>query len=96
VEDGYELVVFRIPGQGKSLMNQCGDSPGLKLAKAGFDVWFGNFRGNHISRKHKVWTQDDAEYWGFSLEELVMYDFKSMLKLVWAKKQGATDERYRV
>jgi len=36
------------------------------LVGAGFDVWFGNVRGNVFSRNHTVLDLLDAEFWQFS------------------------------
>ncbi|KAI1306442.1 Lipase member M [Halotydeus destructor] len=68
----------------------CADSPdsvndnvsnntAFALSNGGFDVWLGNFRGNHYSAKHKRLTTDDLSYWDFSIDELVQYDLPAMI-----------------
>ena len=37
----------------------------------GYDVWLGNFRGNHESREHVNLDPDvDSDYWQFSWDEM--------------------------
>jgi lysosomal acid lipase/cholesteryl ester hydrolase len=36
------------------------------LRRTGFDVWFGNVRGNVFSRNHTVLDITDADFWQFS------------------------------
>ena len=41
------------------------------MAKAGYDVWLGNQRGNKYSRQHKYLNPDvDEAYWKFSWTEM--------------------------
>ena len=35
------------------------------LARAGYDVWMGNNRGNKFSNAHLTMTTEDKEYWDF-------------------------------
>ena len=95
-EDNYILTLYRIPGKGPPVLflhgllnsanvfiiNQCGASPGFILADAGYDVWFANFRGSHLSRKHLYYDQSTAEYWDWSFQELLMYDFPASVRHV--------------
>lgn len=95
-DDGYILTLFRIPGKGKSVLlmhglvnsantfvlNQCGPSPAFLLSDAGYDVWLGNFRGSHLSRKHITLDESSDEYWDWSFVEMFMYDLKAFAHFI--------------
>ncbi|RZF32361.1 hypothetical protein LSTR_LSTR001825 [Laodelphax striatellus] len=61
------------------------DLPSI-LADKGFDVWFGNFRGNTYGRNHTYLSPDledtKYEFWNFTLHELGYYDLPSMVDYV--------------
>ena len=73
-------------------------APAFRLAEQGYDVWLGNFRGNHESRftihsktsvaivfprEHKTLNPDtDNEFWQFSQDEMSKYDLPSQLNYV--------------
>lgn len=42
-------------------------APAFVAARAGYDVWMNNSRGNTYSRKHLMWDPDvdKTEYWNF-------------------------------
>ena len=48
-------------------------SYGLGLAKEGFEVWLGNFRGNTHGKDHVSLDVDSEEFWGFSIDEHAKY-----------------------
>ena len=52
------------------------NSPAFMFAKAGFDVWLGNNRGNDHSRKHVTLdaNKDEKSFFDFSFIELGKYD----------------------
>ena len=56
------------------VMNDADLAPGMKLARAGFDVWFGNNRGNYYSNEHVEYTTHMKEYWDFDWEQMGTYD----------------------
>ena len=47
------------------IMNKPEVAPAFFLAKAGYDVWLGNTRGNKYSREHVKLTTYDKEFWDF-------------------------------
>lgn len=95
-EDNYVLTLFRIPGKGKPvfllhglvvtaesfIINQCAKSPAFILADNGYDVWLGNLRGNHISSKHEKMSNEHDDYWDFTFEDFIDYDFKSFVTFI--------------
>jgi len=46
-------------------MNKPEIAPAFVVARAGYDVWLGNSRGNRYSRGHIKYTTNDAEFWDF-------------------------------
>lgn len=60
------------------------------LADAGYDVWFGNNRGNRYGRNHTSLDPDDGSsmFWDFSWDEMALYDVPAMISLV-AENTGA-------
>ena len=45
------------------------------LAKRGFDVWLGNFRGNTYSRNHTTFSPDEPSFWKFSFDNHALQVF---------------------
>ena len=41
---------------------------GFALAKRGYDVWLGNYRGNIYSKKHTIYSSRDAQFWKFTFD----------------------------
>ncbi|KAJ2951411.1 hypothetical protein O0L34_g13555 [Tuta absoluta] len=86
--DDQRPVVFLMHGFGGHWMNYLGPlapelSIGYNLVDAGFDVWFGNARGNIYSRRHASLDPDDPQqklnFWDFSWEEVGLYDLPAMI-----------------
>lgn len=44
------------------------------LVDRGYDVWFGNSRGNKYSQSHRYLSTALPEYWDFSFQELGLFD----------------------
>ena len=58
------------------------DAPAFVLARAGYDVWLGNNRGNRQSNKHKTLDPKSKAYWSFSWEEMGTKDTPAVMDYV--------------
>ena len=56
------------------VVNDADKAPAFLLARAGFDVWLGNNRGNVYSNRHVNMTKDQKEFWDFDFEEMGLFD----------------------
>ncbi|XP_043264592.1 lipase 3-like [Colletes gigas] len=97
-EDGYLLTMHRIPGILKApaiflqhgvlgssadwVMLGRGKALAYLLADQGYDVWFGNFRGNTYSRAHVSLSDGDPKFWDFSWHESGIYDLPAMITYI--------------
>ena len=109
--DGYHLQIFHIWDKkkgGPPLFLQHGlfssadtwiinkeKSPAYVAAKAGYDVWLGNNRGNNYSRGHNTLdpTRDFKQYFDYSFYELGKYDAPTQIDFV-LKKTGYSKLSY--
>lgn len=57
---------------------------GFRLANLGYDVWFGNSRGNKYSKLNTKISPLRREFWDFSWQEMGQYDVKANLQFVLA------------
>ncbi|KOB65389.1 Lipase [Operophtera brumata] len=95
--DGFVLKLFHVPGDSRrpvllmhgfldsadTFIIRGGDSLVTSLAKAGYDVWAGNFRGNKYSRRHiKLDPDKDTSFWDFSFHEFGIYDLPAVIDFV--------------
>lgn len=64
--------------------NDESESLGYILADSGFDVWFGNNRGNRYGRNHTTLDPDNSTsgFWDFSWDEMALVDVPSMIHYV--------------
>ena len=64
----------------------CLQSLGYVLADAGYDVWFGNNRGNRYGRNHTTLDPDSAAdapaFWDFSWDEMASLDAPTLINYV--------------
>jgi len=57
-------------------------APAFQLAKAGYDVWMGNNRGNYYSTKHTSLSNTSKEYWNFDFEDMGVSDQPAFMDYV--------------
>lgn len=61
-------------------------APAFNLAKAGYDVWLGNNRGNRYSLSHATLNSsdpaDEVAYWSFDFEEMGLYDLPAEIDYI--------------
>eukprot|EP01040_Poterioochromonas_malhamensis_P012373 gene12373-13526_t len=60
------------------------ESLGYLLADAGYDVWFGNNRGNRYGRNHTYLNPDAGtiDFWQFTWDDMAWYDVPAMINYV--------------
>ncbi|XP_054257102.1 lipase 1-like [Macrosteles quadrilineatus] len=49
------------------------------LAKAGYDVWLGNVRGNNYCKTHVTMNDTMDDFWDYSFHEMGYYDVPAMI-----------------
>jgi len=49
--------------------NKAESAPAFVLARAGYDVWLGNNRGNRFSQSHETLSSTKKAFWNFTWEE---------------------------
>ncbi|XP_060803206.1 lipase 1-like [Amyelois transitella] len=96
-EDGYVLKIYRIPGDNtKPLLLMHGilatsddfiisgnDSLAVSLKNEGYDIWFGNYRGNRYSRRHMTLDPDaNSTFWYFGPHEHGYHDLATSIDFV--------------
>ncbi|KAK9324854.1 Alpha/Beta hydrolase protein [Lipomyces orientalis] len=52
------------------------------LVERGYDVWFGNNRGNKYSKKHLFLQSTDNAFWNFSMDEFALYDIPDTIDYI--------------
>jgi pimeloyl-ACP methyl ester carboxylesterase len=57
-------------------------APAFVMAKAGYDVWLGNNRGNRWSDKHTTLNPNKKEYWDFDWEDMGTKDTPAVIDFI--------------
>ncbi|CAG8439281.1 7438_t:CDS:2 [Ambispora leptoticha] len=63
------------------------------LADAGYDVWFGNCRGNKYSMKHARYKPSGRRFWEYSMDECALYDLPDTIDYI-LETTGASSLSY--
>ena len=66
------------------IVNYADVAPAFVAARAGYDVWLGNSRGNTYSRAHTKYDPDhDAkDFWNFSWYDMGTYDLPAVIDTI--------------
>lgn len=64
------------------ITNEPDKAPGFMMARAGYDVWFGNSRGTRYSREHVKWSDKDRKFWEFTWMHMAEFDIPAMINYV--------------
>jgi len=64
------------------VMNRPEVAPAFTLARAGYDVWAGNNRGNRFANTHIKLDPKSKEFWDFSWEEMGTHDIPAMAEYI--------------
>ncbi|KAL6694737.1 Alpha/Beta hydrolase protein [Trichoderma pleuroticola] len=54
----------------------------FELVERGFDVWFGNNRGNKYSKKSIHSSPTSVEFWDFSIDEFAFHDIPNSIEYI--------------
>jgi len=54
----------------------------FELVERGFDVWFGNNRGNKYSKKNIHCSPTDPKFWDFSIDEFAFHDIPDTIEYI--------------
>ncbi|KAF0544870.1 alpha/beta-hydrolase [Gigaspora margarita] len=63
------------------------------LTDAGYDVWFGNARGNKYSMKHSKYKPNSRKFWDYSMDEFALYDLPDTIDYI-LETTGASSLTY--
>ena len=71
-------------------MNYADVTPAFVAARAGYDVWLGNSRGNTFSRRHVKFDPDNngKKFWDFSFYEMGKYDLPAVIEKIQKETGG--------
>jgi lysosomal acid lipase/cholesteryl ester hydrolase len=54
----------------------------FRLVDQGYDVWFGNNRGNKYSKKSTRFTPTETDFWAFSIDQFAFRDIPDSIKYI--------------
>ena len=63
-------------------MNTADTAPAFVAARAGYDVWLGNSRGNKYSRSHVKLDPYYSEFWMFDWQQMGDYDIPAVTEYI--------------
>lgn len=52
------------------------------MVRAGYDVWFGNSRGNKYNMEHETLTSKDKAFWDFDFEQMGTLDVPATIDYI--------------
>jgi len=58
------------------------ESLGFLLADNGYDVWFGNSRGNYYSTANVNYPVNSNEFWNFTYDDMAQFDIPAMVDYI--------------
>jgi lysosomal acid lipase/cholesteryl ester hydrolase len=54
----------------------------FQLVEMGYDVWFGNNRGNKYSQKSTAWSPSSTAFWNFSMDQFAFHDIPDSIDYI--------------
>jgi len=67
------------------VVNSAELAPAFIMAEQGYDVWFGNNRGNRYAQAHTSLDVHSEEFWNFNQEQMGLYDATTFIDFVQQK-----------
>ena len=64
------------------LWNSSDKANALMLARAGYDVWLGNNRGNRYSNTHTTLSNTSKAYWDYYQQDMAEQDLPTFIDFV--------------
>ena len=73
---------FLINSIGGDLNDKDDRNLGFALAKRGYDVWLGNYRGNTYSKSHTIYSTRDPQFWKFTFDNHALQDLSAEIAYI--------------